>query len=178
MIFISFCCVLLYLTFDSPFKQRVVYINVCPSNFQNPSKNISENVNKQLNKTFGTSLSVNGTGSAYLVNTTNCRILRWPVLGAEVRPLFENRTNGTIRCADNQHNITIERHDLNGIKVTNPFNKEMKCFARALRRKTKNDNEIEFSWISELDITQVEYFPNDIAVQVNCTIAEGLGKTP
>ena len=99
-------------------------------------------------------------------------------MDAEVRPLFENRTNDNIRCPDTQHNITIERHDFNGIKVTNPLNKEVKCFARALRRKDKKDNEIEFSWISELDITQVEYFPNDIAVQVNCTIAEGLGKTP
>ena len=144
LIFISFCCVLLYFKFESPFKQRVVYINVCSGNFQNPSKSIPENVTKQLNTTVRTSLLMNGTGSAYLVNTTNCRILRWPVLDAEVRPLFQNRTNDTIRCPGTQHNITIERHDFNGIKVTNRLNKDVNCFARALRRKVKNDNEIEF----------------------------------
>ena len=109
--------------------------------------------------------------SGFLVNTPNCKIVRWKTIDHDVRPLIEKHTNHGLRCRKNFHNITIERIDFNGIQIINKLNKSIECFARSVIRR--DDFNIEFGNKTELNMTGTTYFNKEIAVKVNCKIEEG-----
>ena len=80
-----------------------------------------------------------------------------------------------INCNDfkNRHNISIERFNFNGIRITNDLNKTVKCFAKVIKRTERSDRKIHYLPEIELNIEEDNYFPNEIAVKVECDIKEG-----
>ena len=73
----------------------------------------------------------------------------------------------------NRHNISIERFNFNGIRITNDLNKTVKCLAKVIRKTEKIDTKIYFLPEIELSVEEVNYFPNEIAVKIECHIKEG-----
>ena len=106
-----------------------------------------------------------------MVDTPYCQIISWPTFDLDVIPLFENKTKETIECRKPK-TVAINRKDFNGIEIEKPFNKSLKCFARSIKRRDKSDERIVFTAEAELNLNEINYFKDVIAVKVNCSVDE------
>ena len=114
------------------------------------------------------------TSRSLLVNTPHCMIPDWPVIDGEVCCLFNNMTLQTIDCEyDNKHKIAIERTNFTGVRVTYPEGTDIRCSVRSLIRVDKNDNDIAWTPHKGIDVSKINYFGNDQAVEVNCSVGTG-----
>ena len=117
---------------------------------------------------------VTKTSSSLLVNTPYCTIPDWPAIDAEVCCLFSNMTLETIDCEyDNKHKIAIERTNFTGVRVIYPEGTDIRCSVRSLIRVDKNDDDIAWTPHKTIDISKINYFNNDQAVEVTCSVGQG-----
>ena len=137
--------------------------------FKNNTQNLI--INNQINDT-----NISDNYGAYLVNTNICRIVLWPMIDEEVQPLYVNMSGKQIECKgpENKYNISIERYNYTEIKVTSDLNKVLNCWTKSVKRVEKSDVSVDYSNEVVFNSSQIQYFPNDIAIQVNCTLSEGL----
>ena len=117
---------------------------------------------------------VTKASNSLLVNTPYCTIPDWPLIDQDVCCLYKNMTLQTIDCKyDNKHKIVIERKDFTGVRVTYPEETEIRCSVRSLIRVDKNDDDIVWTPRKHIDISKINYFGNDHAVEVTCSVGTG-----
>ncbi|CAG2169789.1 unnamed protein product [Oppiella nova] len=94
------------------------------------------------------------------------------MIDEEVRPLYVNMSGKRIECKGpkNKYNISIERYNFTGIRVTSDLNKVLNCWAKSVKRFRKSDVMIDYTNKVVFKSSKIQYFPNAIAVRVKCTL--------
>ena len=110
----------------------------------------------------------------FLIDTPSCRIIDWPIFDPDVLALFENQTNMHINCSIANKLVQARRVNFTGIVIEKFTNKSVKCVSMGVRRDEGTDNGIHYVNQSEMDISKVNYFADEIAVKVNCSIEQGI----
>ena len=110
----------------------------------------------------------------FLIDTPSCRIIDWTIFDTDVLVLFENQTNMRINCTNENKLVHAKRINFTGIIVEKFTNKSVKCVSMDVRRVEGTDNGIHYVNQSEMDISKVNYYDDEIVVKVNCSIEQGI----
>ena len=116
------------------------------------------------------SKSKNSSPDKYLVNTTNCKIIDWPLFDAQTLPLFLNNSGKSLECRSSDSGmLTVKRVNQTfiEIKFLSDFDPIPLCFATNIIRRRGLDTYV-FLGKTVGPIKGSAHLPNWEAVRVVC----------
>ncbi|CAG2162860.1 unnamed protein product [Oppiella nova] len=129
-------------------------------------------INKYGNQSELQGSSGHESNNAYLVNTTKCQIIRWPLFDEQVMPLYINYTAYRLNCPTEMQNwISIDRFNMTGVIIHNLSpHTPVQCFANSIKRRTYDDTTVDYMAPVPIHVDSVHYFIDTSDVKITCNV--------